>query len=471
MNSSPYARPSPGASAPQRRSETLESLADYVLDLRFDALSQATIQSVRDCVLDCVTSAVAGAGSDGAGAARRAGPAAFGQGGLSSIWFSGVKAPAAGAILANCTAASILDLDDGHRAATGHPGAAIIPSCLALAEETGCSWEELVTCIVLGYEVSVRIAAGRDFTRLDTMSTGKWCNYGVAAAVGRMRGLNRDQLIQAMAVAGVHGPNQSAAGYSKIMGNHAKEGIPWSSLTGCMAVSLAQAGFTGPTDILDHPAYFDRAAILRGLGRSFAIEGVYFKPYSCCRWAHAAIDGLTDILENEGLKREAVQSVEVHTFERALKLNNDSDPDTLEGAQYSVPFVLGVAAVQGREALLPMTEASLHHPETIAFASRVELLVDDTINAQFPATTGARVIIKTKTGQHQREIMHPLGDPANPMSREKLLTKFDAATRALNVGKILSAIGNFDGGNYAPLIAALVDLDVLSGRPDIPIGQ
>lgn len=464
MNSFPYARPPLGTARLQRRNDTLETLADYALDLRFASISETTINSVRDCVLDCVTSAVAGADSDAAGAARLAAQATFGQGGLSSIWFSGRKAPAAGAILANSTAASILDLDDGHRAATGHPGAAIIPSCLAVAEETGCSWEELVTCIVIGYEISVRIAAGRDFSRLDTMSTGKWCNYGVAAAVGRMRGLKRTELVQALAVAGVHGPNQSAAGYSKVMGNHAKEGIPWSSLTGCMAVSLAQAGFTGPTDILDHPAYFDRAAILRGLGRSFVIEGVYFKPYSCCRWAHAAIDGLTDILEREGLKREAIQSVEVHTFERALKLNNDADPDTLEAAQYSVPFVLGVAAVQGREALLPLTENSLHHPETIAFARRVELLVDDTINARFPATTGARIIIKTPTGQHQREVMHPLGDPANPMSRDRLLAKFNAATRALNADKVLSAITEFDNGQYAPLVCALADPGVLSGN-------
>ncbi|MGV8834435.1 MAG: MmgE/PrpD family protein, partial [Devosia sp.] len=417
MNTYPYSRNAFGASAQPRRSDTLENLADYALDLQFSSLPEETINSVRNCVLDCVGAALAGADSEGARASRVATPNAFGTGGQSSVWFSGTKAPASGAIFANSTAASILDLDDGHRAATGHPGAAVIPSCLALAEETGCSWEELVTCIVLGYEIAVRVAAGRDFGQLDTMSTGKWCNYGVAAAVGRMRGLSRDQLVQAMAVSGVHGPNQSAAGYSKVMGNHAKEGIAWSSLTGCISVSLAQAGFTGPTDILDHPSYFDRAAILRGLGRSYAIDGVYFKPYSCCRWAHAAIDGLTDILEGEGLKREAVESIEVHTFERALKLNNDFDPLTLEGAQYSVPFVLAVAAVQGRDALLPLTIKSLHDPETTAFARRVELLVDETINAQFPSTTGARVIIKTSTGQHQREVMHPLGDPANPMSR------------------------------------------------------
>ncbi|MDT8857825.1 MmgE/PrpD family protein [Paracoccaceae bacterium Fryx2] len=455
MNPYTYVRSALGSPAPQRRHDTLDALADYALDLRFDALPESTVNAARNCVLDCVTAALAGAESDGARAARAAAPAAFGAGGPCSVWFSGVKAPAAGAMLANCTAASILDLDDGNRAATGHPGAAIIPACLAMAEETGCGWEELVTCIVLGYEVAVRVAAGRDFSRLDTMSTGKWCNYGVAAAVGRMRGLSRDQMIQAMAITGVHGPNQSAAGYSKVMGNHAKEGIAWSALTGAMSVTLAQAGFTGPTDILDHPAYFDRVAILRGLGRSFAIEQTYFKPYSCCRWAHAAIDGLTDILIGEGLRREAIETVEVHTFERALKLNNDVDPATLEGAQYSVPFMLGVAAVEGRDALLPLTLGSLHNPDSVAFARKVHLMVDAEINDRFPATTGARVVLVTGTGRHMREVMHPKGDPANPMTREELVQKFTAATRHLDTAALLAPLQQFDRGDHRPLLAAL----------------
>lgn len=459
MISFPYARNQMAATPPARRNHALEALSDFVLDLQFDNLPKTTIDSALDCVLDCVTAAVAGSESEGARAARLGAKAAFGESGQASIWFSGKRAPSAAAILANCTAASILDLDDGHRAATGHPGAAVIPTCLALAEETNCDWKELITCIVLGYEVAVRVAAGRDFDRLDTMSTGKWCNYGVAAAVGRMRGLSREQLINAIAVAGVHGPNQSASGYSKFMGNHTKEGIPWSSLTGCIAVSLAQAGFTGPVDILDHPAYFDRTAILRGLGKSFAIEGVYFKPYSCCRWAHAAIDGLTDILEGEGLRWEAVKSIDVHTFERALKLNNDTDPETLEGAQYSVPFVMAVAAVEGRKALLPLAQQSLKRRETIDFASRINLLVDDKINEAFPATTGARVVVKTATGQHVREVLHPLGDPANPMPRNEILQKFHSATSGIatdiRLKQILYGIKCFDAGDFRPLAVAL----------------
>lgn len=448
----------PGAQAP-RRNDALDLLADYTLDMRFDRLPPETIAAAQNCVLDCIASAITGADSPGSRAARDAAAGAFGRGDQAAIWFSGRRAPTAAAILANSTAASILDLDDGHRAATGHPGAAIIPVCLAVAEEQGSSWEELITAIVIGYEIAVRVAAGRDFSRLDTMSTGKWCNYGVAAAVGRLRGLPREVLIQAMAVSGVYGPNQSAAGYSKVMGNHAKEGITWSTVTGCMAVSLAEAGFTGPTDILDHPAYFDRAAILRGLGRSFAIDRVYFKPYSCCRWAHAAIDGLTDIFEGDGLRWEAVKSVEVHTFERALKLNNEADPNTLEGAQYSVPFVLAVAAVEGRSALLPMTEDSLHRAETVDFAGRISLLVDDEINAAFPATTGARIVLKTATGQHVREVRHPLGDPDNPMPRDQLIEKFRVATRGVlsdaGQGEVLGALEAFNAGDYRPLVRSL----------------
>lgn len=443
----------------RRRLDALDHLAEFALDLRSGPLPEAAVQAAGNCVLDCVTAAVAGANGAGAVAAREAALAAMGSGGAASVWFTGRKAPALAAVLGNCTAASILDLDDGHRAASGHPGAAIIPASLAIAEEQGSSWHELITAIVAGYEVAVRVAAARDVSRLDTLSTGRWCAYGVAVAAGLLRGADRRQLVQAMAIAGVHAPNQSAAGYSRVMGNHAKEGIPWSAATGCMAVSLAQAGFTGPADILDHPGYFDRAAVLRGLGRSFAIEGCYFKPYSCCRWAHAAIDGLHDILTGEGLDWRAVDTVEVHTFERALKLNNEADPDTLEGAQYSVPFVLGVAAAEGVAALLPLTERSLHRAAATGFAGRVTLLVDPGMDAAFPAQTGARIVVRTAGAEHVRVVRHPLGDPANPMSRGQLTEKLRTATREVAAparqAELLAALEAFGNQNHAPLLAAL----------------
>lgn len=435
---------------------TLGTLAEFVLGLRREDVGRGALARAGDVVVDCMTAAVAGASDPGAQAARAMAGSAFGRGDH-AIWFSGERAPLAAAIFANATAASILDLDDGHRAAAGHPGAAIVPAVLTTADVHGSSPEEITLAIIAGYEVAVRVAAARDFGRLDTMSTGRWSHYGAVAALGRLRGLSHEQLVQAMAIAGVHGPNQSASGYSLAMGSHTKEGIPWSSLNAALAVDLAVAGFTGPTDILDHPAYFDKAAILAGLGGPFAIERVYFKPYSCCRWAHAAIDGLLDIMGRERLSATEIESVEVRTFSRALRLSNATAPATLPAAQYSIPFTLGVAAHHGREALLPLAESSLRDPVAIAFAGRVTLAVDPELDAGFPLGVGAHIRVATAAGVFEQRVLKPLGDPENPMTRDMLFAKFDAATSGLPVEGVRKGLVAYLDGRPGALLTALAE--------------
>ena len=210
------------------------------------------------------------------------------------------------------------------------------------------SWPEILLAIAAGYEVGCRISAARELEKLPTMSTGRWCAYGAAAAVGRLRRLDAERLAQALAIAGIQSPEMSAAGYSRIMGNQVKEGIPWATMTGIMAVYLAESGLTGPLDILDHEAYFQAGDILEGLGEDWAIDRVYFKPYACCRWNHAALDALLALKDRHHLDGADIEAIEVHTFKRALKLTNETNPDTVEGAQYSLPFCLAVAAVRRR---------------------------------------------------------------------------------------------------------------------------
>ncbi|MCK7469781.1 MAG: MmgE/PrpD family protein [Desulfomicrobium escambiense] len=95
--------------------------------------------------------------------------ARLGGAGSADIWFGGGRRQAAFAAFANSAAASALDLDDGHRAAGGHPGAAVIPAVLAVAQEVQAGWSEVLAALVAGYEVGVRISAARDFSALDTL--------------------------------------------------------------------------------------------------------------------------------------------------------------------------------------------------------------------------------------------------------------------------------------------------------------
>jgi 2-methylcitrate dehydratase PrpD len=96
----------------------------------------------------------------------------------------------------NAAVASMLDLDDGHRAAPGHPGAAAIPAALAAAESHGADAdaERVLAAIAIGYEVGVRIAGARDVGTLHTFDSGLWCGQGQRAGAGAPR---RNRLIMA----------------------------------------------------------------------------------------------------------------------------------------------------------------------------------------------------------------------------------------------------------------------------------
>mgnify|MGYP000144012909 CR=1 FL=1 len=262
-------------------------------------------------------------------------------------------------------------------------------------------------------------------------------------------------------MAGVLSPGLSAAGYSHVMGNHAKEGIPWATLTGLWAAELATGGFTGPLDILDHRRYYDAEKILVGLGENLAVDGVYFKPYACCRWIHCALDGLCDLMERHSLRADDISAIEVHTFARALRLNNHPDPDNLESAQYSVPFCLAAAAVEGKKGLLPLRVSLLHRPDLVALAGRVSLHVNPELDRMFPEYTAARLVLRTDRESLESCCRHPLGDPVNPMDWGMLVNKFQHVTHGLlspaRQKEIIQAVQSLPTQGLAPFQGCLAE--------------
>lgn len=397
-----------------------ETLAEFVMRTR--SVPASALNSAHRALLDLMTAAVAGRETAGARAARLGAAAAWGAG-RSTIWFSGEGLTMPGAAFANAAMACQLDLDDGHRAAAGHPGASIIPAVLATAEATGASGEAILTAITLGYEVAVRISASRDLQKIPTTDSGIWCGPGAVAAAGWLRQSPRDALAHAFAISGTTGPSQSATPYTRIMGNHVKEGIPMATAGGLTALELALCGFTGPLDMFDAGEIYSREALLGGLGESWHVEGVYFKPYSACRWAHAPVDALVQLMQEHHLAGADIEAVEVETFGRALTLNNEIRPHSLESAQYSIPFCLGIAACGGTGALLPLTEAALRDEKAIAIAEKVQLRVDPVLDAMFSKAVPARVTVRVGGRSFTAEVLAPKGEPSNPLTDADLEDK------------------------------------------------
>ena len=215
--------------------KTTHILARFVSELTPDDVSPFALEMAKRAIMDLLAAAIAGQDTLPARAVTASAGAIFSKG-TSCLWFSDKALTAPGAAYVNSTLASAQDLDDGHRQAMGHPGAAIIPAAIAVAEETQASGIELLIAIIAGYEVAIRIAAARELDPLETLASGKWCGFGVVAAAGRLRKMSADKLAEAMAIAGVQAPGLAAARYSRISGNSVKEGIAWSTLTALCAM-------------------------------------------------------------------------------------------------------------------------------------------------------------------------------------------------------------------------------------------
>lgn len=428
----------------------IEELARFAADLPTGAVQGSARESCALLVFDLMSAAVAGVRSDLAMAARGCAKSLYG-GGTADIWLTGDSLSVAGAAMANAAAASALDIDDGHRGAGGHPGAGVIPAVLAVAQTLASTDDEIFDAIAVGYEVGLRVATARPTARIDTYASGRWVNYGVAAAAGRLLRLDARQMAHALAIAGAEGPIGFPSGSSRYQGSTVKEQIPAAVVVGLTGAYRAKAGATGPIDLLDKEDKYGREALTSGLGERWSLQDCYIKPYACCRYMHAAIDAIL-ALRRPGAP---IKSLRIETFARGLKLANERAPTTLEGAQYSYYFSCALAAVHGADALQPVDPAVLSDPEVLAIASRVELAAHDDFAQSFPQRTPCRVVLDQGSGPEAMTVEFPLGDVANPMNQRQVTQKFMNLARGeldpVRRDRMVAALQGLARGGFTPL--------------------
>lgn len=437
-------------------------LADYIAGYPAKALPSAARQSASSCILDALTAAIAGLELSSVRCARTLARDVFASGNV-PLWFCGECSGLVGAAFGNASAVAALDFDDGHRLARGHPGAAIIPASLAAAASRDVDADEILTAVALGYEIAVRIARAQNAKTIRSRQSGRWTGYGVVAAVGRLQQRCPEALADALSVVGVLAPNQEAngsSGYAELTGNDVKEGIPWSVVTGLSALQLAKQGFTGPADLLDHCSHFDRDTIVKDLTDPTEITRVYFKPYSCCRYIHPALDAFGELLVRFDLHPVDILSIDVETFEWAGRLANRLSPQSLTDIQFSLPYCVAIAAIDGLDALAPIGPAQLGRPDLVEFAQRVRLSIGSDIDARFPGETLARLKINLADGSTiQSSVVGPRGDPQRPMCWDDLCDKFyKAASRQMPSGtpeKVVASVEALKAGDKIPLFEGL----------------
>lgn len=400
----------------------MEKVWNFAHDMMWDDLPAVVQQQARRCLLDTLGSGIGGRGTATGRIIHDFAAAVFG-GGQAALWQDGRRVSAPGAALANGMTIDALDIHDGHKLTKGHPGAGIVPAVLVGLSlgKSVVSGKELLCSLVAGYEISLRAGIALHATASDYHSTGAWNALGCAAVTGRRLGLTGEQTRHALGIAEYHGPRSQimrVVDYPTMI----KDGAGWGAMAGVSAGLLAAQGFSGAPALTVERG--DARGYWEDLGSTWRILEVYFKPYGVCRWAQPAIAAALRLQAEHALRAEDIRAVKVHTFEAATHLTCRAPANTDE-AQYSLPFPVAAALVNGQVGPVELDGSGLKDAEVLRIAGIVEVVNAPELTALFPAQRFARVEITTGTGQVFRsENMTARWEYSEPPSDAELIEKY-----------------------------------------------
>ncbi len=312
------------------------------------------------------------------------------------LWLDGRQVSMQGAVLAHAMSIDSLDIHDNCNLVKGHAGVSIIPATLGMIEEQKqkISGQEVLTSIILGYEIAIRAGLALHNTACDYHSSGAWNVLGCAAVAARHLGLNTEKTRHALGIAEYYGPR------SQMMRcvDHptmVKDGSGWGAMTGVCAAKMAQFGLTGAPAITIESE--ECLAIWNDIGAQWLIAQQDFKQHAVCHWVQPAITGTLDLVHNHRILPEQIQRIRVFTFHEATRLNK-SCPQNTEEAQYSLPFPVAAAIFSGCLGLEELTGVALKNPEVLRLAESVQLIEDEECNAKFPEQQTAHIELKLIDG-------------------------------------------------------------------------
>ncbi|WP_431107530.1 MmgE/PrpD family protein [Variovorax paradoxus] len=335
------------------------------------------------------------------------------------------------AALVNAAASHYVEQDDVHNGSVFHPAAVVIAPALAVAQSIGASGSQLLTAVVAGYEVGIRVGEFLGRSHYKTFHTTATAGtLAAAAAVGSLLKLTPEQMLHAFGSAGTQSAGvweflRDAADSKQLHCAHA-------AASGLMSAYLAQDGFTGAAKVLEgaqglgvgmssdtHPSRLtDR------LGTRWALAETSFKYHASCRHTHPAADALLQVMAQHGLKPDDVARVTTHVHQGAIDvLGRVTVPATVHQGKFSMGTVLGLIAVHGRAGLGEFDRDFLA-PEVAAFRDRVAMELDAEVDTAYPARWIGKVSVQTRDGRTlQGRVDEPKGDPGNTLSRAEIEDK------------------------------------------------
>lgn len=357
-------------------------------------LAKTITDDTRSAAFNVFLDTVAGISAGSGRAEHSAMRALLGRaGGSSTVVGSTEPVPIADAVLLNGTTPTVYQLDEGYRVSRGHPGIHVVPAVWAIAEDIEASYNDLISALIVGYEVAARVGASLGGSQADIHPHGNWGTIGAAAGAAYLWSsgdLSTVAVAIDMAASITLYPDRTAttlgAGVHHLF---AAEGAH----IGTIAAAAAQAGMTAVPGSLENfmmrrsGAAPQPAAVVHGLtdaSAPWSIDGNYFKFWAACGHTHTAIGALLAARERSPFLTGDVERINVRAFRAAASLGTH-DVDNDLAARYSIPYVVAAGVVKEGFPYDVLDGATVHDPAVRTMADRVSVEYDASLDSGYPA--------------------------------------------------------------------------------------
>lgn len=429
----------------------VEQLAEFTTQTRFEQLPPLVVNECKRAMLDSIGVAVAAIDHPKGRAGIHYGRLVGRGVAEATIMGTGDRVSLFGAAFANAELINALDMCVV--TPPGHVTPYVLPGALAVGEAQDSSGKELIVALAVAHEISIRFAKAlvnqRDTVNGQAISPKVFGNasgiFGAAAAVGRMRAHSSATIAHALGIAAYISPVNPQVSWFKHLPSSTLKYIYAGMLVqqALTAAYSAELEHTGDLQVLDDAEYgyaafigspkWEPGHLTADLGRDWRFPaGMSYKPYPNCRVWHAALDCVIEIVTENKLKPDEIESIDAYVEAIAKQpVWLSREISRVQDAQFSMPHGIATAAH-----LVPPGKAwqdpeLVYSPSVMNLMSRVSTHADPgfvKLLEADPASRPARVELRARGQVFVKERRYPKGspsqDPGSFMSDEELTRKF-----------------------------------------------
>jgi 2-methylcitrate dehydratase len=431
--------------------DTTRQIVDYTTSFSVAHLTEPVIHALSRAMIDSIASLISGFESEPARICARLARKVQSTEFKSTVLGYGVTTSPEMATFANGSMLRNTDFND--LGPGGHASDTIAP-ILAIGEALHCSGRDVLVAITLAYELLGSMATASDNSnprgKGDPRLTGAYYQGGwdgpfngiaIAMGVGKLLGLNQDQLANALSLAVVpHLPMRcSRVGHlSHWKGCHSSQ----ASKDAVWAALMAREGMTGPPHpfeardaLFDHVGPFELRLPLNSAG-PMVVQMMGFKRTPSEGSSQAILEVIPQIRAWTRVEEIASIQHEMPFFGwQEIADPPKWDPRNHETADHSIPYLIARALIDGEIYLDSFTPEKIQDPAARELMARITVRP----NVDWRGNAPAHITVRTKAGAERSwdsmgglRMARP-GQIDTPMSDEDIHAKFDRACAFMSV--------------------------------------